>query len=39
METLVSLEELWADGCVKLKSIRGLAQATKLRSLRCFWVL
>jgi hypothetical protein len=32
METLVSLEELRADGCVKLKSIRGLAQATKLRS-------
>jgi hypothetical protein len=31
METLVSLEELRADGCVKLKSIRGLEQATKLQ--------
>jgi hypothetical protein len=30
METWVSLEELQAQGCAKLKNIRGLAQATKL---------
>jgi hypothetical protein len=29
----VFLEDLRADGCAKLKSIQGLAQATKLRSL------
>ena len=33
METLVSLEVLWADGCVKLKNIRGLAKSSKLQSL------
>lgn len=30
METLVFMEDLWADRCVKLKSIRGLEQATQL---------
>nr|ADE76366.1 unknown [Picea sitchensis] len=33
METLVSLEDLYAEGCVKLKCIRGLEQATKLQRL------
>jgi hypothetical protein len=33
IETLVSLEELEASGCVKLRNIRGLAQLTKLRTL------
>lgn len=33
IETLVSLEKLWASGCVKLKSIRGLASLTKLQIL------
>lgn len=30
METLVSLEELWEEGCVKLKNIQGLASLTKI---------
>ena len=34
IEKLVYLEELWAYGCVKLKSIRGLEHATKLRLLK-----
>jgi len=33
IETLVSLEKLWAFGCVKLKSIRGLASLKKLQIL------
>jgi hypothetical protein len=35
IETLVSLSWLYASGCVKLKSIRGLGQLTKLQEL---WV-
>lgn len=34
METLVSLEYLWAEGCVKVKRIRGLEHLTKLKRLR-----
>jgi len=33
MKTLLSMEEFYADDCVKLKSIRGLEQCTKLREL------
>lgn len=33
-ETLVSLEELWAEGCVKLKNIRGLELAALQQSFR-----
>ena len=33
VEKLLSLEELWAYGCVKLKSIKGLGKLTKLRVL------
>ena len=33
METLESLEEFYASGCVKLKRIRGLEQWAKLRIL------
>lgn len=33
LETLVSLQELWAYECVKLKRIEGLSQLTKLRKL------
>jgi hypothetical protein len=31
MELLASMEELWEDKCVKLKSIQELAQCTKLQ--------
>lgn len=37
MEALVSLEELWANGCVKLKSIKGLEQARKQRKVSVRW--
>jgi len=33
METFVSLKKLWITKCVKQRSIRGLAQLTKLSSL------
>jgi hypothetical protein len=35
METLVSLKGLWAEGCVKLKSIKVLEQDNNASTVRC----
>jgi hypothetical protein len=39
MESLVSLEHLPADGCVKLKNIRGWRRQQSLDPDHCIWVL
>ena len=37
METMLSMEEFYADGCVKLNKIRGLEQCTELGVFNVAW--